>query len=276
MASWTYVIHILSILLTLCLKLHLKYTSTRSEQISPHCLKKSSYTTLIHLYVFINSLTIVDFLWAHLHAFIKLVDPIRKQQEWAALLREGSWELGAEGDTRLTGQCPHHQTMRAEQVQWGSAKSSGVPRQICRGQPRPRKRQQEKPERSGWDQESQVRAQAHLHGGSGEELGQGLSWDGLLSQGAEGDRVSPRWGSSWPLFAGLFAQLSAPWLRCPSTHLQQPQLNPQEAGGQPAGLLGALRAVTGTGWSVVGLLGFILHVLCLASYLLLKKKLIPK
>ena len=28
-----------------------------------------------------------------MHAFIKLVDPIGKQQEWAAPLREGTWEL---------------------------------------------------------------------------------------------------------------------------------------------------------------------------------------
>lgn len=94
-ASWTYVIHILSILLTLCLKLHLKCTSTRSEQISTRCQKRSSYTTLIHLYVFINSLTIVDFLWAHLHAFIKLVDPIGSSKSGLLCWGKGggSWEL---------------------------------------------------------------------------------------------------------------------------------------------------------------------------------------
>lgn len=53
MASWTYVIHILIILLTLCLKLHLKYTSTRSEQISTHCQKKAH---IPHWYIYMSSL----------------------------------------------------------------------------------------------------------------------------------------------------------------------------------------------------------------------------
>lgn len=45
---------------------------------------------IMNLYVCINFLAIIGFLGAHLQAFIKLVDPLKKQQGWVTPLWEGN------------------------------------------------------------------------------------------------------------------------------------------------------------------------------------------
>lgn len=176
-------------------------------------------------------------------------------------------ELGAEGDSRLaSGQNPAV-PKPAESRQYPvrvirAGEGLGIPRQICRNHLHLRRRQEEKPVQSGQGQDW---TQAELDDGSGEHPGQGLSWDELLSQGAESAWVSCRGGSSDPIFAGLFAQLS-PWLCCLSQH--SPAAAPDEHPGErrpPVQSLGALWPVTDTWWSVVRLLRIVLHVLCLGS-----------
>lgn len=81
-----YTYALLSLLLTLFSKLHLNYTTITSKSAYLSKMEKIS----INLYVFINFLAIIGFIGTHLHAFIKLVDPLKRQQGWVASLRQGS------------------------------------------------------------------------------------------------------------------------------------------------------------------------------------------
>lgn len=141
-------------------------------------------------------------------------------------------ELGAEGDSRLaSGQNPAI-PKPAESREYPvkvirAGEGLGIPRQICCNQLRLRRRQEEKPVQSGQGQDW---TQAQMDDGSGENPGQGLSWDELLSQRAESAWVSRRGGSSEPIFQG---SLHSSPLGCAvrlSAHLQQLQVNTQERG----------------------------------------------
>lgn len=100
----------------------------------------------------------------------------------------------------------------------------------------------------------------------------GRGWTGMNSR-AKGLRV-PGWAPDEALHSpSLQGSLHSSPVGCavhPSSHLQQLQMNTQ-AWEHFLYSLGALWPVTDTWGSVVRLLRFILHVLCLSSELLLKK-----
>lgn len=175
-------------------KVCLHYIRTNQHALSK---KPSPYTTLIHLYVCINSLTSADFLETHLRAFIKLVDPIRKQKERAALLREGSWELrvasGWQGSVLTDmGTVPLYSNWESRADPVGVIRVSWEPRHPqtnLQWPDRLRRRQQEKPVGSGWGQEGQDWARVRLQVAQVRSWGRG--WAGMGSW-AKGLRV-PGW-----------------------------------------------------------------------------------